>query len=191
MKKDDLLKQIAVAGYNVGYGAKIHFSTYDIVQKTPDRINLLSLSIAVFALFIDLLTVKFLSATFVVLGISVLYISFYKDVLQQYNEKGVLFTNLFNDLRILYFEVKSKKTDNITSEIKKLRSIEKTFNENSISKQILFSNWYAHYKFFWQHQIDWVEEQKRFSLFRDKIPLSLSFVVALLFLFGVYFLLAC
>ncbi len=191
MKKDDLLKQIAIAGYNVGYGAKIHFSTYDIVQKTPDRINLLSLGIAVFALFIDALTVKFLSATFVVLGISVLYIGYYKDVLEQYNDKGILFTNLYNELRVLYYEVKTKRSDNVVSELKKLRSIEKTFNENSISKQILFSNWYAHYKFFWQHQIDWVEEQKRFSLFRDKIPLSLSFVLVLIFLFGVYFLLAC
>jgi predicted GIY-YIG superfamily endonuclease len=191
MTKKDLLKQIAIAGYNVGFGAKLHFSTYDIVQKTPDRINLVSLGVAVFALFIDALTVKFLSATFVVLGIAVLYIGYYKDVLEHYNEKGVLFTNLYNDLRVLYYEVKTKKSDNVALELEKLKSIEKTFNENSISKQVLFSNWYAHYKFFWQHQIDWVGEQKNFSLLKDKIPLSLSFVVALIILVSLYFQMAC
>lgn len=42
----------------------------------------------------------------------------------------------------------------------------------SISKQILFSDWYAHYKFFWQYQIDWVANQKNFSFWRDKVPLT-------------------
>ncbi|AWN16176.1 hypothetical protein SALB1_1978 [Salinisphaera sp. LB1] len=42
------------------------------------------------------------------------------------------------------------------------------------SKQILFSDWYAHYKFFWQHQIEWIDEQKQFTFWRDKVPLSFS-----------------
>ena len=46
-----------------------------------------------------------------------------------------------------------------------------------ISKQILFSDWYAHYKFFWQVQIDWIDEQKNFNLLRDKIPLTFSLTV--------------
>ena len=45
------------------------------------------------------------------------------------------------------------------------------------SKQILFSDWYAHYKFFWQHQIDWVNEQKKFRFIRDKLPLTFSLTV--------------
>ena len=32
MDKDDLLKHIAETGYNVGFGAKLHFATYDIVD---------------------------------------------------------------------------------------------------------------------------------------------------------------
>ena len=51
------------------------------------------------------------------------------------------------------------------------------FSSNQ-SKQILFSDWYAHYKFFWQHQIEWIDEQKQFTFWRDKVPLSLSFTVA-------------
>ena len=36
MDKNDLLKQIAEASYNIGYGAKKHFATYDIVEKVPN-----------------------------------------------------------------------------------------------------------------------------------------------------------
>lgn len=33
MRRDDLLKHIADTGYNVGFGAKKHFATYDITDK--------------------------------------------------------------------------------------------------------------------------------------------------------------
>ena len=35
MDKNTLLKMIAETGYNVGFGAKKHFATYDIVEKAP------------------------------------------------------------------------------------------------------------------------------------------------------------
>lgn len=59
-----------------------------------------------------------------------------------------------------------------------LSSLEGQYYSVSISKQILFSDWYAHYKFFWQYQIDWVNEQKNFSLVRDKVPLTAWLAVA-------------
>jgi hypothetical protein len=36
----------------------------------------------------------------------------------------------------------------------------------------------THYKFFWQHQIEWIDEQKQFTFWRDKVPLSLSLTLA-------------
>ena len=57
-----------------------------------------------------------------------------------------------------------------------------------MSKQILFSDWYAHYKFFWQHQIEWVDEQKKFDFFRDKVPLSLYVFIAALILMVIGFI---
>ncbi|MEC6126925.1 MULTISPECIES: hypothetical protein [Acinetobacter] len=53
-----------------------------------------------------------------------------------------------------------------------------------MSKQILFSNWYAHYKFFWEHQISWMDEQLKFRFIRDKIPLSLIFILSV-FVIGI------
>jgi len=35
MKKDLFLKEVAESGYNIGYAAKKHFATYDIVEKAP------------------------------------------------------------------------------------------------------------------------------------------------------------
>jgi hypothetical protein len=177
MDKQGLLKQIADTAYNVGYGSKRHFATYDIVDKIPETINFLSLAIGVYALIFDILSTKFLSATFVILGITGLYINFYKDRNGDYEKKGVFLTQLYNELKSLYYQVKSSTNSNFDTELKSLADIESRFYSSSISKQILFSDWYAHYKFFWQHQIDWIDEQKKFRFFRDKIPLSLSITV--------------
>jgi hypothetical protein len=188
MTKDDLLKLIAETGYNVGFGAKKHFATYDIVEKAPGFIGFVSMAVGVFSLFVNSLTDNYLSATFIVLGISGLYISFYDHYKMDYENAGKEITKIFNDLKRIYFETKSC-TDNQTPQLEmELHNLENKFYQVSISKQILFSDWYAHYKFFWQHQIDWINEQKEFSFFRDKIPLSFSLPVFLVSLisFGLY-----
>lgn len=180
MSKDDLLRQIADTAYNIGFGAKKHFATYDIVGKLPRLIGFISMGVGVFALFIDILATKHMSAIFIVLGISGLLINLYDDGKQTYEQKGVFLTELFNELKSLYFSVKSSGKSEFTEETKKLSEIESKYYTNCISKQILLSDWYAHYKFFWQHQIDWIDEQKHFKFWRDKVPLSFVFFVALI-----------
>ena len=39
--KKELLQQIARTAYNVGFGAKKHFATYDMVEKLPGIIEFL------------------------------------------------------------------------------------------------------------------------------------------------------
>ena len=182
MEKESLLKRIAETGYNVGFGAKKHFATYDIVEKTPGFVGFLSMSVGVFALFIDALSSKILSALLIVLGIIVLYINFYDSSRDQYADKGKALTAIFNELKNLYFKVKSSNASSFEIESRELATLEDRYLKNSISKQILVSDWFAHYKFFWQHQIDWIVEQKKFSFWRDKIPLSLTIVVVLVLL---------
>lgn len=174
MNKNDLLSRIADTAYNVGFGAKKHFATYDIIEKAPGWIGFISMSIGIFALFIDTLATKHISAILIVLGISGLLIESYGETKQNYLEKGTLLTQIFNDLKSLYFTVKSSNKLDFPEEDEKLSEIELKFYSNCISKQILFSDLWAHYKFFWQHQIDWVDEQKHFRFWRDKIPLSLT-----------------
>ena len=177
MDKDSLLKSIAESGYNVGFGAKKHFATYDIVDKAPGFIGFVSTIFGVFGLIYEQLSTKVVSASLVMLGIIGVYISFHDSNKSEYAKVGVSLTQLFNQLKNLYRTTKSADPSMLPRLEQELRDIENQYYSSSKSKQILFSDWYAHYKFFWQHQIDWVDEQKKFKLFRDKIPLSFLITV--------------
>lgn len=184
-----MLKQITDTAYNVGFGAKKHFATYDIVEKSPGWIGFVSMGVGIFALFLDALAIKHMSAILIVLGISGLLINLYSANKQTYEQKGVALTQLFNELKSLYFSVKSLEKTDFVKEAETLSDIESRYYSNCISKQILFSDWYAHYKFFWQHQIGWIDEQKHFKFWRDKVPLS--FVLTSLMAILVHIVFAC
>lgn len=178
MNKLDLLKSIAEKGYDVGFGAKKHFATYDIIEKAPGLISFSSMAFGILALAIKELPTDLFSAIFIVLGVVGLYISLYDHKKSSYEQSGVALTKLYNELKALYFKVKNINEERDCSDLhKELSDIENRYYQECISKQILFSNWYAHYKFFWEHQIEWVNEQLKFSFFRDKIPLSLWLAV--------------
>ncbi len=177
MGKDELLKIIAESAYNIGFGAKKHFATYDIVEKAPNWIGFLSLSIGILSLVYEPLSIKEISAALTVLGISGLYIAFYSNGNKDYVIAGKELTKLLEQLRKLYYEVKSSNSEDLTEHIEVHTNILNKTHDISISKQIFLSDWYAHYKFFWQSQIGWMNEQLKFQLFRDKIPLSLLLVI--------------
>lgn len=177
MTKDELLKSIAETGYNVGFGAKKHFATYDIVEKIPGYISFFSMAFGIYSLAFDGLSTKFLSASFIVLGIIGLYISFYHHKKLEYENSGIKLTQLFNELAILYRKTKNANENDIEELESMLSELQNEYYTSCKSKQILFSDWYAHYKFFWQHQIDWVNEQKKFNFFRDKVPLTFSLTI--------------
>lgn len=182
MKRDDLLKCIADTGYNVGFGAKKHFATYDLVEKSPGWISFLSIAFGIYSLAFKELSTSFLSASFTILGVVSLYVSMYDAKKSEYEKAGIKLTKIYNQLRVLYYSAKGKNdSDDLTQLINKYRQLESQYCSVGLSKQILFSDWYAHYKFFWQHQIEWVDEQKKFNFFRDKVPLSLYvFLVAVI-----------
>ena len=50
MDKQEALKLLATHGYNVGYGAKKHFATYDIVEKAPGAISFASIAFGILSL---------------------------------------------------------------------------------------------------------------------------------------------
>lgn len=179
MKKDKLLMSIAETAYNVGFGGRKHWATYDIVDKVPGFIGFASTAFGIFALIYDNLSEKHLSAMFIVFGLIALYITFYESNKSAYVASANKLTTLFNSLRDLYRTVQSHPGDDVDAFVGQLHAIEKDYYETCISKQIMFSDWYAHYKFFWQYQIDWIDEQKHFTLFRDKLPLSFMFCVVL------------
>ena len=186
MYKEHFLKMVAESGYNVGFGAKKHFATYDIVEKAPGWIGFLSLSAGIGALFMDELSTKSVSAVFTILGVMSLYIFFYDNCKTQYDEAGRALTAIFNELKELYYTTQAEPAAAVSqAALQRLRDLEEKSFSACISKQILFSDWYAHLKFFGQQQIEWIDEQKKFKLLKDKIPISLSLsilAVAIIFL---------
>lgn len=191
MDKNELLKSIAEKGYDVGFGAKLHFASFDIIDKVPSLIGAMSIIFGTYGLIFETLSTQFLSATFLILGILGTLISCRNHEKDIYNQKGVELTQLFNQLRDLYRKTKNlsdSESDQETLMIyhQELTQIERQYYETSMSNQLFFSNWWAHYKFFWEMQIDWINEQKAFSFWRDKIPLSFYIVIIPLIIFIVY-----
>ena len=189
MNRSDFLQCIAETGYNVGFGAKKHFATYDLVEKSPGWISFISIAFGIYSLAFKELSTSFLSASFTVLGVVGLYVSMYDAKKSDYEKAGVELTKIYNQLRALYYSVQSKSdSDDLTNLISEYQQLESQYYSVGLSKQILFSDWYAHYKFFWQHQIEWVDEQKNFSFFRDKVPLSFYMFLVVLIVMAICFI---
>ena len=187
MTKEDLLKQIAESAYNIGFGAKKSFATFDIVDKIPGILNFCVLAIGILALVIDELNIKIVSASLIIFGVIGIYISKYDDKKDEYATSGSKITEMFNELKSLYHLVKAKSDDtNFDEDISKMKEIEDKFYLITIPKQILFSDWYAHYKFFWQWatHIKWLESELKLTFWENKIPLSfLVFIGVVLLIF--------
>lgn len=184
MTKADLLKALAQRAYDVGFGAKLHFATLDIVEKIPGLIGLSSISFGIAALAFSSLATQHASTIFIILGVVSLYVGFYSTEKGRYDEAGKSLTKLFNELKSAYLKAKGTDDEDVLSDCERiLARIEGEYYSVSISKQILFSSWYAHYKFFWEHQIDWIDEQLQFKLFRDKVPLSFWFFMVIFLIF--------
>ena len=173
MKREELLKQIAETGYTVGYAAKKHFATTDVVDKIPGWISFISLAIGVFALVNPALGEKYVAATLVVSAVAALYMSFYDKA--QYASVGKELTGYFHELRTHYALVKSLPEGvDAAPHLAEYARIRTASNQLGLSKQIFLSDWVAHYKFFWQQQIGWLDDELHFTFWRDKVPLTMS-----------------
>lgn len=184
MTQQELLKFIAIAGYDIGFGAKKHFASYDIIEKGPGWLGFISLVGGIYGLFVPFWSITHVSAVFVVFGVISLYLGFYNNDKARYEEVGKQLTQGFNDLHGIYRNVKSLPPGaDFTAAEKEVQDIRSRLLAQSISKQVFLSDWYAHYKFFWIAQIDWIDESRPFKFWRDKVPLT-AYFVALAVLIG-------
>jgi len=187
MDKNEILKCIAVSGYNVGFGTKKTYATYDIVQKVPGWIGLLSIIVSVVGLYRDELSSKDVSAFFIFLSVAGLYINLYDMEKDKYDAVAKKQTKIYEALRDLYHEVKSDGSPDANMYMCQLNALRDEFSSVSVSKQIFGSNWYAHYKFFSEMETGWIEEYRPFS-WKDKVPKSfLLFMTVIIVLLILYF----
>lgn len=167
MDKDRLLKAIAEKGYDVMFGVKKTFATYDIVSKGPGWIGFISSAVGVFALIYDPLSAKFPSAILVIAGIASLYLSFYRS--EEYEKAANAQLVLYNKLKSLYRGVQSGM--DVVAAKAEYDAIEASYYSVTVGKQVFLSGWYAHYKLFAESQTDWMDEQLHFT-WKDKWPVS-------------------
>lgn len=180
MNKPSVLRLIRDTAYDTGYGAKLNFATFDIAEKLPGLLAFIQLVVGVYALIYHELTVPKIGAVLVVIGICGLYLNSYQSDKSKYEKAGKDMTDRFNSLKDLYFEAKSFPEDHdFTDIVAKHDLIRNETNSITISKQVLCSDWYAHYKFFWQQEINWLQEEKNFNFFRDKLPLTFITTVSI------------
>lgn len=185
MTKPDLLKHVAQTGYNVGYGAKKHFGTYDIAAKAPGVISFLTFVVGLYFLLVDFTAKRYFSAACIILGVVGIRVAMWDSKKEEYSKAGRDLTGLFNDVKALYYQIKASESVDLSAFETQLATLQEKYNGMCLSNQMLFSDWYAHYKFFWQQQIDWIDEQLSFRLFRDKLPLSFMLAVVLLSVWGI------
>ena len=131
-----------------------------------------------------------MSASFILIGLASTSLNAYVPDKSKYAENGTQLTSLFDDLRIMYYEIKSIPiSSDLIIFVEKLKLIQGQAIQIQSTKQVFLSDWYAHYKFFWQIQIEWIDEVRTFSLWRDKLPLSFSIILGVGVLYAIYLVL--
>lgn len=193
MNKNDFLKTLAQKGYDIGFGAKKNFSSYDIINKLPSWVGFTSLAIGIIQIAYENIPFdKELSILLIFVGIAIMYIDVFKDKADDYNNEGIRLTRIFNLTRDLYFLAKSDNSFNYQNYEVRYQNLLNDFYSNTISKQVFMSQWFAHYKLFYEMQVEWIEEELKLKFFKDKVPNSLKttfltiFIIILICIFYEY-----
>ncbi|KHJ37051.1 hypothetical protein PBAC_27550 [Pedobacter glucosidilyticus] len=191
MDKTNFLKTLAQKGYDIGFGAKKNFASFDIINKLPTWVGFISLAIGIIQIAYENMPFnKELSILLILVGIAIIYIDVFKNSAQLYEKEGVRLTKLFNKMRDLYYSVQSDNNYSYSKYESEYLNILSDFYSTTISKQVFMSQWFAHFKFFYEMQIDWINIELKFNFFRDKIPNSLKttffIIISLIILCVVY-----
>ncbi|MEW4372223.1 SLATT domain-containing protein [Paenibacillus kandeliae] len=171
MTKADFLKVVASHGYDIYFGAKRHLATYDIIEKFPKSIALIGVCIGVVQLWKPNLPHNdLISVGLVLISILAYTITQYDAEKEKYNNVGKELIRLYKELKALYYKAKGDQNFNYEHYELELNRILDEYSNLGISKQIFFSNTRAHITFFGESQIEWMNEQLEFKLWKDKIP---------------------
>lgn len=196
MTRNSLLKSIAQAGYNVGFGAKKHFITYDFHRVLPKLISFIVLFIGVFQLtevFKKHISVEYsdyISIALILLALVALSVDFLGKNIERYNVSGKELLCLFNELRQIYNDAKECQDESkLVRYSELLIKIEKHYPSVSISEQAIFTHILTNVRFFSEMQIDWIDEQLHFTI-KDKFPFyhPEAFLLYFLFMASIFFI---
>lgn len=187
---EDLLNQVANAGYSTAYGRDKCYSTHDIVHKTTSRLGILgfclALVVVVYPVFGQIPAIVLAS---LLIGAVPYYLSKYST--DQYLSAAKKLETIERELQSLYLTIKNTPSFDLDKAEKKLKQLNKSQSEAAMNSHIFGSDLYAHVKVFWTKKTNsrWFINQLQLS-FTDKIPFSSIVLLLLIFLLMVASILA-
>tara|TARA_Y100001973_G_C5187924_1_gene329046 strand:+ start:1560 stop:2255 length:696 start_codon:yes stop_codon:yes gene_type:complete len=187
LNEQKIKTQIAREYYNVIYGAKLHFASFDLCEKLPTFISVISLTFGVLGLAFSEFNSQSLGAILLIIGI--IGISLKPRELQkdEYKATGDKLNQVGKRLENLYCEIEEKDKDSVAKARAELSQLQKEHHDIGTMAPVLLSSWYAHYKLFSEHNSDWMCRELELGFF-DKVPLSLRITIICLILLTVLFL---
>lgn len=176
MNKQSLLHNIAQSAYDIGFGGKKHFITYDVHRILPRFISVATLVIGILQLSsfyksTNAISQEWISIILIVIGVISLVLDLLGDRKEEYEIAGKKLIGYFNELRRMYFEIDSlnDSADFSIYEIR-LNDICQNVNNISISKQAIATHIITHIGFFNVMQSNWVVTELKLT-WRDKFPI--------------------
>lgn len=174
--KQSILYNIAQAAYDIGFGGKKHFITYDIHRVLPRFISVATLIVGIIQLssfYQDTsnLVQEWLSISLIIIGVISLVLDLLGDRKEEYELTGKRLIGYFNELRRMYFEVKNLgDSADFSSYTNRLNEICQDASNISISRQAIGIHLITHFGFFNVMQTNWVVSELKLT-WRDKFPL--------------------
>jgi hypothetical protein len=192
-RREGLKKRIANIGYNLAFGTKRHFATYDIIEKTPAYFGVFSFAVGItFLIYKNDSLATFTGASSSVIGFALLYLNDYLNVKEKYIITGKQLNILYGKVHELHEKAKGCQEDEFSKIESDLTKINDEFQNISIHKQVFFSNEYAHFKLFWESQPKWFVDELSLTFWKDKVPaIWRLYAVLILVLVGISLLINC
>lgn len=179
MTKDLLLKLIAEKGYDVLYGAKRNFASYDILNDIPKYSSFVSLIFGVLGLVYPDFATQIISVIMLLIGIVGMYYDAKSSYLEHYKEVGIKTIQIYDELKLLYSSVSMPdfNENKIADALSQYRLLSYQYQEISNPDQLFLSDCYAHFKIFYQGQIQWLDKELNFKWWKDKVPGTMKFAI--------------
>lgn len=169
--RDSLKKQSAQLGYSVGFGARRHFATFEIVDKVPTYFGVITFAFGIIFLKYPNSQLSDLIAVLTsIVGGAIVYLNFYANDKDKYTEVGKKLIKLYNQTYSIYEKAKTCNEEEFATLESELRMINDELQNVAIHKQVFFSNELAHFKLFGESQSDWFADELKLTFLNDKIP---------------------
>lgn len=187
--RKSLSERSARIGYNVGFGARRHFATYDIVEKVPAYFGVVTFAFGIIFLKYqntDLADIVAVSTS--ILGFAIFYLNFYSNEKDKYSLVGKDLNILYNKVNSIYDKVQSCPEAELAGLENELNSIHDQLQKMSIHKQVFLSNELAHFKLFGESKSDWFVKELKLGFWKDMIPAVWRVYGVILIAFSIVFL---